>query len=114
MTGDAAQPSVNGLDGRSLDEQTLALAFGSRERLNLLRVGVALYAFTREGSGVVETGQRRRGLRVFSQRLNSRLKDQSQADARHGQTETNGNDDPMRPFPGEHSALTPMGQPGGR
>jgi hypothetical protein len=66
VTGDAAQPSVNGLDGRSLDEQTLALAFRSRERLNLLRVGVAIYAFTRERSGVIETGQRRRGLRVFS------------------------------------------------
>jgi hypothetical protein len=77
MTGDAAQPPVHGIDRRGLDEQTLALTLGDGRRLDLLSIGVAADAFGREGSGVVQTGQGGRGIRMFSKRLNGRLKHQT-------------------------------------
>jgi hypothetical protein len=43
------------IDGRGLNEQTLALTLGGGKRRNLLRIGVAVDAFTREGTGVVQT-----------------------------------------------------------
>jgi hypothetical protein len=54
VTSHAAQPPVNGFDGRGLDHKTLALIFRSSERLDLPRISVAVHAFARERSRVVE------------------------------------------------------------